>query len=64
MSKTAMGTTRPTLHKSVTLIKGGVINEFVSQSAAADYIGDSKGHINELIKGIRKSCKGWRLYGV
>lgn len=64
MSENMTGTSRPTLHKSVTLIKDGVINEFVSQVAASKYIGDSVGHVNELTKGIRKSCKGWRLYGV
>ena len=57
-------TGKPTLRKPVTLIKNGVINEFASQTAAGKYIGDSAGHINELTKGIRKTCKGWRLYGV
>lgn len=57
---------KPSLRKKVTLIKDDVITEFESQSAAADFIGDSRGHINELVHGKngRTHCKGWRLYAV
>tara|TARA_B100001059_G_C17317144_1_gene324830 strand:+ start:39 stop:380 length:342 start_codon:yes stop_codon:yes gene_type:complete len=59
-------TGKPSLRKKVTLIKDGLVKEFISQSAAADYIGDSRGHMNELIHGKngRTHCKGWKIYGV
>jgi hypothetical protein len=61
MSKSAMGTNRPTLHKGGTVISptGKVVN-YSTLSHFCQEHGLSCGHMSELMNGkVRKSVKGW-----
>lgn len=60
MSKSAMGTKKPSLHKGGKLIKDDRIVEFSCLSHFCKENNLSTGHICELLQGKRKSVKGWR----
>lgn len=62
MSKAATGTKKPTLYKGGTVVKDGNVVEFTCLSHFCKENGLSSGHMCELLKGKRKSVKGWKLW--
>ena len=59
MSESTLGTKRPTLYRGGTLQKDGIIVSFECLRHFCIEHKLSSGHICELLKGKRKSVKGW-----
>ena len=62
ISEALIGIKRPYLHKGGKVIKDGVVEEFTCLEHFCKKHKLSKGHVCELLKGKRKSVKGWRLW--
>jgi hypothetical protein len=61
MSKSAIGTTKPSLHKGGTVVSPtGEIVHFKSLRHFCKEQGLSVSHVSELMSGKRKSVKGWK----
>ena len=62
MRQANLGSKRPTLYKGGTLVKDGVVVSFTCLSHFCKENKLSSGHVCELLKGKRKSVKGWKLW--
>ena len=56
------GLKKPSLHKGGTLVKDGVTVTFTCLRDFCKEHGLKSGHVCELLKGKRKSVKGWKLW--
>ena len=61
MREAALGKPKPSLHRGGALVRDGKVFEFTCLRHFCKENGLSSGHVCELLKGKRKSVKGWTL---
>ena len=61
MRQSTLGQVQDTLWKGGRIMKDGVVIEFECQAHVAKQLGISGSHLNEVLKGKRRSVKGWVL---